>query len=151
MVFSVVDAGQGAIVYSDTTTATDPTSAKTLIVGTDIPGAIEVYYIRMEWTTNATVGNREPFVEVRSSAGDVISQITAGPVIAASQTGVALELYPGAVSGEITVGTTTIRYDPMPLIRLQAGMRLVFLDRAAIDAVDPGDEVVVHFMARHVS
>lgn len=104
----------------------------------------EVQWIYVELTTTATVGNRQLLVEIQDPSGDVIMQVMAAAVQAAS------------LAHEYTFGYGLTQYDGadatkhcIPLPRLILGPRhfVRVYDAAAVDAA-ADDMVVQMFVTR---
>lgn len=85
--------------------------------------AMDIEIIQVDVTTTATAGNRSIDVEIRDDADVVLASITLTDV-AASQTNVLFNIYPGSGDGEL------------PPFALRAEFDLHFVDSAAIDVLD---------------
>lgn len=96
----------------------------------------------VELTTTATVGNREMAVEIQDAAADVLAQIRAGALQAASLT--RQYLFGQGLPDLTAFRSTDFLMTPLPPIILPAGYQIRVYDRAAIDAA--ADDMVVQIL-----
>ena len=137
--------GTTAIVLSEE--AVDD-SDKVLDYDTDI-GTGQVLYIdsiHLEWTTTATAGNREPVIELRDSADDVISRVEAQTVVPASQTGATYIFAPGMAPHTSGTPTRSVPESLPANYYITAGQSMRIYDIAAVAA--GADDLVIHVRGR---
>lgn len=84
---------------------------------------MDIEIIQVDVTTTATGGNRQIDVEIRDDADVVLASITLANV-AASQTNVLFNIYPGSGDGEL------------PPFSLRSGFDLHVVDGADLDVLD---------------
>ena len=104
----------------------------------------KIQWIWIEFTSTATVGDRQIVIEIQDAATDVIFQMRAGAVQAASITRYYLFAPMGA---EITAfRDTDYLYAPMPPIHLPASYVIRIYDNNAVDAA--ADDMIIQMMVQ---
>jgi hypothetical protein len=115
-------------------------SDKTFTVPTDYEW--EVQAVLVEMTTTSTAGDRQLVVEFQDGSSDVVGQVRAGAVQAASLT----RYYQfGQGLADLTAfRDTDYLMTPLPKVVLPAGFQVRILDKAAVDAA--ADDMIVQLM-----
>lgn len=98
-----------------------------------------IQWIWVELISTATAGNRQITIEIQDSASDVIMQMRAGAVQAASLT--RYYLFSPASLDLTAFRDTDFLSTPIPPIRLPASYKIRVYDKAAIDA--GADDMVI--------
>lgn len=104
----------------------------------------KIQWIWVEFTSTATVGNRQMVIEIQDNAADVIFQMRAGLVQAASLTRYYLFAPMGAEI--VTFRDTDFLYVPMPPIHLPASYVIRIYDNNAVDAA--ADDMIIQMMVQ---
>ncbi len=100
----------------------------------------QVLWIWIELITTATVGNRQMMIEILDSADDVILQVRAGAVQAASLTRYYL-FAPGMMDLAVFRDTDYLATPLPPTLILPAGFKIRVADKAAVAAA--ADDMVI--------
>jgi hypothetical protein len=117
-------------------------SDKTIVVTSSYEWKIQ--WIWIEFTSTSTVGDRQVVIEIQDATTDVIFQMRAGAVQAASLTRYYLFAPMGA---EITTfRDTDYLYAPMPPIHLPASYVIRIYDNNAVDAA--ADDMIIQMMVQ---
>lgn len=106
----------------------------------------QVLNIRLEFTTTATVGNRQLVIQWRDDSDDIVGEVRAGVVQAASNT-YYYEFAPALADLLATRDSTWIMTPFPPTVFLPAGYDLRIWDNTATDAA--ADDLVIQMMYAH--
>jgi len=104
----------------------------------------KIQWIWVEFTSTASAGDRQIVIEIQDSATDVIFQMRAGLVQAASLTRYYLFAPMGAEI--VTFRDTDFLYVPMPPIHLPASYIVRVYDNNAVD--DAADDMIIQMMVQ---
>jgi len=106
-----------------------------------VPASTEwqILWIWVELTTTATVGDRQIVIEIQDSGADVIGQVRAGAVQAASLT--RYYMFGSALADLVVFRDTDYLMTPLPPIVLEAGDIVRIYDNNAVAAA--ADDMIV--------
>lgn len=107
----------------------------------------KIQWVWIELATTATVGDRQIVIEIQDDSADVIFQMRAGIVQAASLTRYYLFAPMGAEI--VAFRDTDFLYVPMPPIHLPASYVIRIYDNNAVDAA--ADDMVIQMMVQQRS
>lgn len=134
---SLILAGRATLQADETANDSD----KTIAVSASVEW--EIMTIWVELITTATVGNRQIVIEFQDNSSDVIGQIRAGAVQAASLT--RNYMFGQALGVDLTsFRDTSFLMTPLPKIILPAAYIVRVYDNAAVDAA--ADDLVIQMM-----